>query len=285
MTSRLVAWIDSDRISPRAKGIVALVLSIPLAIGIQCAVLLWVPLDFLPFQWEFLAWCVISGVATVALVLLLLRSVRGRTGWRSTVSTWFGPKRVRDLAFGLALTLPLPVAMAFTHGLDVFALPDSDLLAFNFSSDFVSPIVEEVLFRGLLLGLLLREVRLNAWAAIVLTSFLFGAAHASYDEPLSFESIVDAFLRVPMGAFLGWAYWKRAEDLSLPIGFHAGNNIAATFLPNQGIKDLEWRTMTVWILQILTMALAYFVIRILEERRARAVPPPMASAQGHNADG
>lgn len=81
-----------------------------------------------------------------------------------------------------------------------------------------SGVFEEVLFRGILLRHI--EAMLGTWAALVITSLLFGLAHLSNPDSSLFAALA---ISMEAGILLGAAYlWKRR--LWIPIGIHAAWN-------------------------------------------------------------
>lgn len=84
----------------------------------------------------------------------------------------------------------------------------------------VAPLVEEFVFRGLILRGLLGRWR--PWAAIAVSSMMFGAIHLNPAQlPIT----------ISLGAILGWAYF-RTRSLGLCVVGHAINN-AATYIPSE----------------------------------------------------
>jgi membrane protease YdiL (CAAX protease family) len=81
-------------------------------------------------------------------------------------------------------------------------------------------IVEEILFRGFLFRLLAGVA--GTWIAVLMTSALFGVAHASNPGASLLSSIAIA---LEAGVLLGAAYAVTGR-LWLPIGLHAGWNFA-----------------------------------------------------------
>lgn len=83
----------------------------------------------------------------------------------------------------------------------------------------VIPVAEEVLFRGAILGRLLRTCR-NRWLAIVLSALAFGIAHGNMAQaPHAFA----------LGLLLGWMAC-RTRSLWPGIVFHIVNNSSAVVL-------------------------------------------------------
>jgi tetratricopeptide (TPR) repeat protein/membrane protease YdiL (CAAX protease family) len=81
-----------------------------------------------------------------------------------------------------------------------------------FSVVFVGPIVEEILFRGLIFGAV--EKRLRVGGAIFVSSLAFALVHL---DVIHFPHIFG------IGVVLGWARWK-SGSLGLPILIHVLNN-------------------------------------------------------------
>lgn len=78
-----------------------------------------------------------------------------------------------------------------------------------------APILEELIFRGIILDGLLR--RYTPLKAILMSAFLFGVVHLN---PWQF---ITAMI---LGTFAGWLYYK-TKNLTLPILMHATNNFFA----------------------------------------------------------
>lgn len=87
----------------------------------------------------------------------------------------------------------------------------------------VAPVVEEVLFRGMLLSRLRRTM--GAWPAILTSAAVFAVIHFVLDQ--------NAVLAVPglfvVGVVLGW-FALRDGDLSMPIFVHAGVNLTGAMV-------------------------------------------------------
>jgi membrane protease YdiL (CAAX protease family) len=91
-------------------------------------------------------------------------------------------------------------------------------LAAGFVSSAVAAITEEILFRGLLFRLIAKL--LGTWGALILTSSVFGVAHA-FNPGATISSSVAIALEA--GILLGAAYAATGR-LWLPIGLHLGWN-------------------------------------------------------------
>lgn len=100
---------------------------------------------------------------------------------------------------------------------------------------------EEILFRGILLRHI--EAMLGTWAALAITSALFGAAHLANPGASLFAAFAIA---MEAGILLGAAYlWKRR--LWIPIGIHAAWNFTQGWVfsvPVSGGKTPEGLLVT-----------------------------------------
>lgn len=87
----------------------------------------------------------------------------------------------------------------------------------------VAPVVEEIVFRGMLLSRLRRAM--GAWPAILTSAAVFAVIHFVLDQ--------NAVLAVPglfaVGVVLGW-FALRDGDLSMPIFVHAGVNLTGALV-------------------------------------------------------
>ena len=80
----------------------------------------------------------------------------------------------------------------------------------------LAPIVEEIVFRGVLVGGLLR-MRLKPWVAIVLSALVFALFHGTYTQFVG---------TTIFGIICGWLYW-RTKSLLPGILIHIINNSTA----------------------------------------------------------
>ncbi len=121
----------------------------------------------------------------------------------------------------------------------------------------IAPVVEEMLFRGIILrGFLQRYRRAPAiWG----TAALFGAAH------LNLYQFVAALL---MGTVCGWLY-ERSRSLVPCIALHAGYNSALELLSNVASDNASQLTLSAgtWLLSVLLAGIGVEMLR-------RAFSPP-----------
>lgn len=158
-------------------------------------------------------------LTTVAANLALLLFLRWKAGARWQPWQWAGQARAGHFAL---LPVVVVAAQLVVSPLDFLHLPN--LMAKNFTelSQHISvalltgavavPVLEELLFRGVVLNGLLRNQR--PWVAIAQSALLFGLIHFNPAQS------VNAALA---GLLLGWLYY-RTRSLALCIVLHAFNN-------------------------------------------------------------
>lgn len=95
-----------------------------------------------------------------------------------------------------------------------------------------APIIEEMIFRGMLLSILTRS--LSRWPAILVSAGVFAAIHLF--DPNAVAVIPGLFI---LGIVLGWVAIRRG-DLSLAIPLHSGINLLAAIMLLYGDSLLDW---------------------------------------------
>lgn len=199
------------------------------------------PLQPVPFAAVFGA----QVAASFAMVWHLSRtsgsgSLAADTGLIVKGSDWWGIPAGMALQIGIALvTAPLIVWLwpdgAPSQGVaDVAASSETlvEQLAVLVVVVVGAPIIEEVIFRGMLLSILRRS--LGYWPAILVSAGLFSAVHLL--DPNAIAVVPGLFL---LGVALGWAALRRG-DLSLAIAMHSGINLLAAITLLYGDSILNW---------------------------------------------
>lgn len=156
---------------------------------------------------------------------------RGTGSWAEDFGLRVRPKDVWGLAVGVFLQLA--VALLMSPIVELFAPEDpprqgvaeiaervqgaAGRVVFVVLIVAVAPVVEEIMFRGMLLSRLRRAM--GAWPSILTSAGVFAVIHFVLDQ--------NAVLAVPglfvVGVVLGW-FALRDGDLSMPIFVHAGVN-------------------------------------------------------------
>lgn len=133
---------------------------------------------------------------------------QGLRGGSKTIEFLFGIT-VGVVAIGLSFGL-----VALFGGYRITGIQISDGILFGLASGVGAGFVEEVLFRGLLLRIL--DAWFGSWAALVISSALFGLAHIGNPGATWWGALAIA---VEAGLLLGGAYLL-TRRLWLPIGIH-----------------------------------------------------------------
>ncbi|MDO5570722.1 MAG: type II CAAX endopeptidase family protein [Bacteroidales bacterium] len=115
----------------------------------------------------------------------------------------------------------LPNVIEMDIFLDVFGVIGAVILA---------PIMEEMIFRGIVLKTLLKTH--SVWKSIVVSSLIFGFIHFNPAQSLT------AFI---IGLLLGWLYYK-TKSLWAPIFVHFLNNFSSVYLMYE-YPQLESQTL------------------------------------------
>jgi membrane protease YdiL (CAAX protease family) len=225
-----------------------------------------------------------------ALVFLwpFLRWLRVRT--RRDLELEPNERWVRDLIVGFLLSaLPVIFCEIFLVQRGLYSMrpgPPWDELAIVFPSAIVVPLIEEPLFRGLFLGVLLRGLR--AWPANLLSAAIFSIVHflKGTDNAVTtvqwysgFVSLAHSFdqFREPTLVLAGFttlfvigvalAHARlRTRSLWAPIGLHAGWILASMFfgkIARREVAALPWlgKSLLVGLVPLAVCLLSWLLLR------------------------
>lgn len=106
-------------------------------------------------------------------------------------------------------------------------------IAGTIDTAFMGPIVEEIIFRGLILGVLLKLIR-RPWIAILISALVFGAIHMTTSQ-LIFGGLY--------GLLLGWLFW-RTGSIWPGVVIHVANNSTAMLLSDAWWDAVDNLTLT-----------------------------------------
>ena len=120
---------------------------------------------------------------------------------------------------GLLLVVVLIGAILTPHDLEAFLsmFTRESLLVRIVVIGFIGAIVEELVFRGVLLNRL--STWMPAWVAILASSIIFGLIHFN---------LIQILYAIPMGVLLATAY-MRTRNMWIPIIGHIAFNLASVF--------------------------------------------------------
>ncbi len=124
----------------------------------------------------------------------------------------------RGLALGFGLFLAMALVVMLLGGLRIEGVRGAGQLTALAAMAITSGVFEEALFRGVLFRHI--EAMLGSWAALAITSALFGAAHLGNPGASLFAAFAIA---VEAGILLGAAYLL-TRRLWLAVGIHAAWN-------------------------------------------------------------
>ncbi|MCX7283073.1 MAG: type II CAAX endopeptidase family protein [Novosphingobium sp.] len=163
----------------------------------------------------------LGGLLTAVVTIAVYLACRRWIEWRANDELPFATL-LRELPLGLLIGAALFTLMtgivAAMGGIRVEGVNGIGALWAMLAMAVTSGTIEEILFRGILLRHI--EAMLGTWAALLITSVLFGAAHLSNPGASLFAAFAIA---MEAGILLGAAYlWTRR--LWVPIGIHAAWN-------------------------------------------------------------
>jgi membrane protease YdiL (CAAX protease family) len=145
------------------------------------------------------------------------------------------PLTVIGLLAGLALfSAVVGVAALLGSYRIVSCCSTTNLLPELFVASIMPGFMEELFFRGILFRWI--EEMGGSWIALIVTSILFGLAHAMNPNATIFSSVAIA---LEAGVLLGGAYML-TQSLWLPMGLHAAWNFTQGFLfgvPVSGVAE------------------------------------------------
>lgn len=199
------------------------------------------PLSPLPFSVIFGAQAGVS-LATVWFLSATRgsRSLVADAGFVVNPSDWWGVLAGMGLQVAIAVVTAPFIVWIWPDGppsQGVAAIAESsetllEQLAVLAAVAVAAPIIEEIIFRGMLLSILKRS--LNRWPAILISAAVFSAVHLL--DPDALAVVPGLFL---VGVVLGWAALRRG-DLSLAIALHAGINLLAAVALLYGDSIQNW---------------------------------------------
>jgi uncharacterized protein len=163
-----------------------------------------------------------AGALVLAVILILTWKAMQRWIERRADSEFALSGAGKELSLGLLAGFMLFSAMtgivALLGGFEVLGLRGEGAIWSMLAMAVVTGSFEEILFRGILLRHL--EAMLGTWAALALTSLLFGAAHLANPNSTVFAAFAIA---MEAGILLGAAYLV-TRRLWLAAGIHAAWN-------------------------------------------------------------
>jgi membrane protease YdiL (CAAX protease family) len=242
-------------------------------------------------------------IAALVLLWPLLRALHVR-GWRD-LALEKNPRAAGDFGIGLAIAaVPLLCCGAIIIGLHIYSVRNHFLwhkMPAVLVAASVVPILEELLFRGFILGVLLRSF--SRLGALLFTSALFSIIHFlkapeastpndSVNWSSGFDSIAHSFGQFADPTLLAGGFLTlfaigciladarlRTRSLWLPIGLHAGWIFANGTFSKAAHREalvLPWlgKDLLVGIVPLILALVSWGLVRLwLKHADARAAQP------------
>ena len=145
----------------------------------------------------------------VAVIIISRKNLPGATdelGMSASIPT--------GLIVSLAATLPMPVLFSFTGSLSS-EIDGMNLLFFS----FLSPLEEEIVFRGFAFWMLYKYARLGFWGSVLAPSIMFGLVHL-YQASEMMDALGIFGITTAGSIWFSWLL-MRWENLWVPIFIHA----------------------------------------------------------------
>lgn len=179
-------------------------------------------------------------------VVMALSRIRGSGSLAADVglvlrgSDWWGVPAGMALQIAIALVTSPLIYLIYGDDPPEQAVADvaagsksvAEQLLIALSVAVLAPIIEEIIFRGMLLNVLRKHW--GAWLSIVVSAAVFASVHLL--DPGAIAVVPGLFL---LGLVLGWAALRRG-DLSLAAALHSGINLIAVIAILWGDQILDW---------------------------------------------
>ena len=162
---------------------------------------------------------------------------------------------------GVSIALNIVIALTNMAGKDTTFVEVSDMITSNplfvtiICAGILIPIVEEILFRGLIFNRI--KCQYNFVAGLLISSLLFGIYHGN---------IVQGIYATLLGIFLGFAYHK-TKSILIPIFIHMGGNTFVSIYGKLGENEENIGILVVTVSISIIFALIgtiYFINRKVE---------------------
>ena len=163
---------------------------------------------------------------------------------------------------GVSIALNIVIALTNMAGKDTAFVEVNDLITSNplivtiICAGILIPIVEEIIFRGLIFNRIKHQY--NFVAGLLISSLLFGIYHAN---------IVQGIYATLLGIFLGFAYHK-TKSILIPIFIHMGGNTFVLIYAKLGENEENIGFLVVTVAISIIFALIgtiYFINRKVEQ--------------------
>ena len=133
----------------------------------------------------------------------------------------------------------------------------------------MAPLLEELLFRGAIQGLLMRYFK-NPWVGIIVAALVFGVIHANP---------VQIFYAACLGVGFGWMYYRTGSLLPAIVGHILNNSMAVASALLWGSEEPDVTAgITGEVVTVLFFSIVALLLIRLMEKRLPLVPSPWREA-------
>ena len=191
-----------------------LLVLVPLIIGIVTSLIISSHLDY-----GVLDWAMLAGSLLIVVVFLSKRYVKLSFGRIERRMVWPMVGMSILIAAAYLFVEESVCQLFFSEELQKLAEDKSMITGISgiLYGCIFGPIAEEIGFRGILLGGLLKT-RCRPWLAILISALFFGVLH---QFPLAF------FGSIVFGVIVGWLYWRTSSIIPGIIAHIANNSLTA----------------------------------------------------------
>lgn len=221
----------------------------------------------------------ITNIITLAIYILIFKLAN--KSFLSKIKTALPPKKSILPTFGLGISAQFTTLYAM--GIILQLLPEKWIESFNQNNEIASnanqvvyffvavilaPIFEEIMCRGLILNSLRKAM--PKWAAIVLSSLIFGVMHGN---------AVQIIYATALGVLLGWIYTK-TDSILIPMICHFAFNLTSSLLQyvnteNQVISIILSLIMLLSIPVTVLCIIYYYLKTFVKPNKADIAPKPV----------
>jgi len=195
----------------------------------------------------------------VEIVLVGLVAIIVLHGSGKTILDALGVRTPRGRAVLVLLLMVLPEYLVFGYRFDVADMVFFEVLFLA----VISPLAEELLFRGLAFGFLRKFAGWRFWPAAILPAIFFAADH--YDANGNFTDNAMTMLITSVGALLFTWLFERWNSLWVPIGLHISMNFAWNLF---NVGDRAYAGSLPTVMLVTTALLAIVLTRYYTEPMA-----------------
>ena len=213
---------------------------VPLIVGIVISLIVSKQIDF-----GILDWAMLASNLLIVVVFLCKRYVKLSFGRIEKRMIWPAVGMAVLIAVAYLFVEESVGQLFFSEELEEMAEDKSMIYGISgiLYGCIFGPIAEEIGFRGILLGGLLKT-RCRPWLAILISAVAFGLLHKF---PLAF------FGSIVFGIIVGWLYWRTGSIIPCVIVHIANNSLTA-------IDSTGWNNTVFIIILVVSLLLLAFCL-------------------------